>query len=337
MNRWVFVLIIWILSCLSFSTLTVDRLRSVAVKFISFSVKKGLTTPEETDDRNLKMENYQLRSQLDLVYTWLNSEKYLSEQIATFRSIGQGSEVAERRAEEIKSLLQKKTMASLGRIIYRDPGSWSSTCWIDVGEENNVALGKSIIAKNSPVISGSSLVGVVEYVGKRQSRVRLITDSSLKTAVRAVRGSIRERDVSLLAQMLQDRLSKHPMKETLLEFQKNLPIKWEDGFFAKGEISGTSAPYFRSLKPTLKGVGFNYNFADEEGASRNTDKAILQENDLLITSGLDGIFPPGLHVGKVTTVKPLKPGACFYDLEASPSAGDLSDLTFVYVLPSVSE
>jgi hypothetical protein len=137
--------------------------------------------------------------------------------------------------------------------------------------------------------------------------------------------------------MLQDRLTQHPLKETLSEFQKTLTIKWEDGFFAKGEISGTSAPYFRSLRPTLKGVGFNYNFADDEGISKGTDKAILQENDLLITSGLDGIFPPGLHVGKVRAIKPLKPGACFYDLEASPSAGDLSDLTFVYVLPPVSE
>jgi hypothetical protein len=122
-----------------------------------------------------------------------------------------------------------------------------------------------------------------------------------------------------------------------LEFQKSLKVKWEDGFFAKGEISGTSAPYFRALKSTLKGIGFNYNFADEEGPSRGADKAILQENDLLITSGLDGIFPPGLHVGRVTAIKTLKPGACFYDLEATASAGDLSDLTFVYVLPPVSE
>ncbi len=111
-------------------------------------------------------------------------------------------------------------MAALGRIIYRDPSAWSSTCWIDAGEENNALLGKTIIAKNSPVISGSALVGVIEFVGKRQSRVRLITDSSLKTAVRAVRGAVAERDISLLTQMLQDRLQKHPFKQTLQEFKQ---------------------------------------------------------------------------------------------------------------------
>jgi cell shape-determining protein MreC len=293
--------------------------------------------PGESDSNNLKMENYQLRSQLDLVYNWLNSEKYLSEQIEMFRTLGMSSELVKRRSEEMKSLLQKKTMAALGRIIYRDPSAWSSTCWIDAGEENNALLGKTIIAKNSPVISGSALVGVVEYVGKRQSRVRLITDSSLKTAVRAVRGSVAERDISLLTQMLQDRLRRHPFKQTLQEFKQTLKVGWEDGYFAKGEISGTSAPYFRSLQPILKGIGFNCNFEDMDSPARDLKAGILRENDLLITSGLDGIFPPGLQVGRVINIKPLRPGGFSYDLEATPSAGDLADLTFVYVLPPVSD
>jgi rod shape-determining protein MreC len=174
-------------------------------------------------------------------------------------------------------------------------------------------------------------------VGKRQSRVRLITDSNLKTAVRAVRGSIAERDISLLAQMLEGRLKKHPFKQTLHQFQQSLKVNWEDGYFAKGEISGTSAPYFRSLQPVLKGIGFNCNFADAENPALDLKAAILQENDLLITSGLDGIFPPGLHVGRVTHVKPLHTGGFSYDLEADASAGDLADLSFVYILPPVSD
>ena len=198
------------------------------------------------------MENYQLRSQLDLVYHWLNSEKYLSEQIAMLKTLGLNSEMAKKRSEEMKALLQKKTMAALGRVIYRDPSSWSSICWIDAGEENNALLGKTIIAKNSPVISGCALVGVVEYVGKRQSRVRLITDSNLKTAVRAVRGSIAERDISLLAQMLEGRLKKHPFKQTLHQFQQSLKVNWEDGYFAKGEISGTSAPLLSFVAACVK-------------------------------------------------------------------------------------
>ncbi len=337
MNRSIFILVLLLLSFLSFSPATIDRLRSKAVAILPSSLKRNRSVPGESDSNNLKMENYQLRSQLDLVYNWLNSEKYLSEQIEMFKTLGMGGEVVKRRSEEMKSLLQKKTMAALGRIIYRDPSAWSSTCWIDAGEENNVLLGKTIIAKNSPVISGSALVGVVEYVGKRQSRVRLITDSSLKTAVRAVRGSVAERDISLLIQMLQDRLRKHPFKQTLQEFKQTLKVGWEDGYFAKGEISGTSAPYFRSLQPILKGIGFNCNFEDTDSPARDLKAGILRENDLLITSGLDGIFPPGLHVGRVINIKPLKPGGFSYDLEAMPSAGDLADLTFVYVLPPVSD
>jgi len=334
-NRSIFILVIFLLSLLGFSAITVDRLRLTAVKWLPWKAKIAL--PEESNVQNLKMENYQLRTQLDLVYNWLSSEKYLADQVALFRTMGQAPDVTKRRIDEIKSLLQKKAMAALGRVIYRDPSSWSSTCWIDVGEENNRSLGQSIIAKNSPVISGSSLVGVVEYVGKRQSRVRLITDSSLKIAVRAVRGSVSEREIALLTQMLGERLKKHPLKQTLLEFEKTLPVRWEDGYFAKGEISGTSGPYLRSLRPTLKGIGFNYNFADLEGSSRDLNSGILQERDLLLTSGLDGVFPPGLQVGTVTEIKPLQPGAYAFDLEASPSAGDIADLAFVYVLPSTSD
>lgn len=337
MNRSIFVLIILLLSLLSFSPAVVSKLRSKTLGLLSLPLKGRKYIPEESDENRLKMENYQLRSQLELVYSWLGSEKTFSAQIDQLRNLGFGSEIAKRRLEELKSLLQKKTMAAFGRIIYRDPSSWSSTCWIDAGEENNSLAGKTIIAKNSPVISGAALVGVVEYVGKRQSRVRFITDSSLKTAVRAIRGSIAERDTALLTQMLAERIKKHSFKESLLEFQKTLKISWEDGYFAKGEISGTSAPYFRSLKPILKGIGFNCNFADSEGPAQDLRAGILQENDLLITSGLDGVFPPGLNVGIVTHVKPLRAGAFSYDLEAVPAAGDLADLTFVYVLPPVSE
>ncbi len=78
-------------------------------------------------------------------------------------------------------------------------------------------------------------------------------------------------------------------------------------------------------------------FEDIDGPARDLKAGILRENDLLITSGLDGIFPPGLHVGRVINIKPLKPGGYSYDLEATPSAGDLADLTFVYVLPPVSD
>ena len=51
-------------------------------------------------------------------------------------------------------------------MVFREPSSWSSAFWIDVGERQNKALGKNIVAKNSPVLFGTSIVGVVEYVGE---------------------------------------------------------------------------------------------------------------------------------------------------------------------------
>jgi len=303
------------------------------------------STVDVQEIKSLALENHQLRTQLGLVYEWIASEKRLQEQAELFRLCGKDStesrEFVQRRSNEMKALLQKQTMAAFGRIVYRDPGSWNSSCWIDVGEENNLSLGQQIIAKNSPVVSGSSLVGVVEYVGKKQSRVRFITDSSLKTAVRAVRGSPLDRQIASLTQNLAEQLKKQPdvkpeQLAALSVIQKGLPIRWEDSYLAKGEISGSSASYFRSLKSTLKGVGFNCDFKDEEGPARDLRSEILHEGDLLVTSGLDGLFPPGLKVAIVTKVELLRPGAFAYQLEATANAGDLADLASVYVLPPVS-
>lgn len=104
-------------------------------------------------------------------------------------------------------------------------------------------------------------------------------------------------------------------------------------FFAKGELCGSSAIYFRSLSSTLKGTGFNCDFKDVEGPARYLRSDILKVGDLLVTSGLDGVFPPGLKVAIVTKVSPLQAGAFAYDLEATPVAQDLADLTSVFVLP----
>ncbi|HEY4255565.1 MAG TPA: rod shape-determining protein MreC [Chlamydiales bacterium] len=290
--------------------------------------------------QSLQLENHQLRSQLELLYEWLSSEKYFKEQKETF---GEGVP-KEKRSKEIKDLLQQEAKALFGRIIYRDPSAWSSSVWINIGEENNISYGQTIVAKNSPVVSGACLVGVVEYVGKQESRVRLITDSGLKTAVRAVRGSIQERETVALIHQLKERLQKHPewkndsALENLRKLEAKIPIGWKDTYLAKGEVHGSSSPYFRTLKSHLKGIGFNCEFPDEEGPMRDLRTgAIIQEGDLLLTSGLDGVFPPGLKVAVVNRIEPLREGAFSYELEATPAAGNLSDISSVFVLPPVSQ
>lgn len=197
------------------------------------------------------------------------------------------------------------------RVIFRSPNSWFSSLWINVGERDNERLKNQSIGKNSPVLIGNSIIGVIDYLGKQQSRVRLITDSALTPSVRALR---------------RDNEQVH--------------------YLAKGELRGAGKPLFRSNGNLLFGIGFNYDFSDDKGPSRdlrtgeafeNKDKyktiPLLKVNDLLVTTGMDGVFPPDLPVAKITKIYPLKEGDYYYELEAIPACGNLDDISLVFVLP----
>ncbi len=196
-------------------------------------------------------------------------------------------------------------------VIFRSPSTWNSSLWINLGTAYNEKAGKTVVAKNSPVLYGRSLVGVIDYVGLKQSRVRLITDSGLAPSVRAMR------------------------------LQGNRAY-----LLAKGELHGSSQPLWRKEPHLLKGIGFNYDFADAEGPPRDlrTGKAhdstqqlpalpLIQVNDRLVTTGMDGVFPKGLEVAIVTKVSPLNEGDYYYEIEARPSAGELDRLSYLFLIP----
>ncbi len=175
--------------------------------------------------------------------------------------------------------------------------------------------------------------------------------------MRAVRGSSQNREISQQIQALSSRIGKRedlfssPVeKERILSELERLKAKigtsWEDGYLAKGELHGSSAPFWRARSPKLKGVGFNYDFADAEGPSRDLKMGristssgsgaaipLLKEGDLLVTSGLDGIFPPGLLVGTVDSIGPLKEGGYAYEIEAEPRVSHLNHLQTLFILP----
>jgi len=197
------------------------------------------------------------------------------------------------------------------RVIFRSPNTWYSSFWINLGSEDNENKEMPLIARNSPVLIGTSIIGVIDYVGDRQSRVRLITDSGLSPSVRVLR------------------------KEHNQVF-----------YLAKGELRGASDPLWRSNGQTLQGIGFNYDFADEKGPARDLrsgeavkdrnqfpSKQLIQAKDLLVTTGMDGVFPPDLQVATVTKIYPLKEGDYYYEIEAEPTAGKFDDLSLVFVLP----
>jgi rod shape-determining protein MreC len=312
----------------------------------------------------LSQENQLLHSQIENVREWLLHEDRIQEQVARYKILSQTNftdvfwkEFFTRRSQELCRALDLQICSLPAKVIFREPASWSSTVWINLGEKDNEKLNKKIIGKNSPVLLGTSIVGVVEYVGQYQSRVRLITDSRLTPSVRACRGNEQNRyllehleSLMFALELREDLFNSSEesagLSQHLHRLKKSLLQRSGDFYLAKGELHGTSLPLWRSRSQVLKGIGFNYDFPDDEGPARDLRSgepydlsrkkeliSLLRPGDLLVTTGLDGVFPPGFRVGIVSTVQTLKEGASSYEIEAVSTAGNLDELTYIFVLP----
>lgn len=318
----------------------------------------------EEDKQRLQLENQLLEIEVAYLQEQLHEQLLISSQIAQIAPFmpAETKELAadyQRALQNIFKAMQKRIHAVPARVIFRSFDTWNSFLWINKGNSINRDLQATVIAKNSPVVIGKAIVGIIDYVGEHQARVRLISDSNLTPSIRASRGG--EHDL-LLSEQIEGLL--HQMR-----YKKNLPISSEDQtrlsqllqqlkqnlqpfkkscYLAKGKLLGSvfSAKLGQSIY--LKGMGFNYDFNDEEGESRDlrsgkpTQQAqaeaipILKLNDILITTGMDGIFPPGFQVAIVSHIGLLKEGDYFYDLEARPIAGPLEELSLVFVLPPLT-
>lgn len=242
------------------------------------------------------------------------------------------------------------------RVIFRSPSTWNSSLWINIGSEANEAYSQPIIAKNSPVLLGDSIVGVVDYVGKHQSRVRLITDSGLVPSVRVARGHEQNKAVAesvsdlisyvnAHSELFENSQEKLMLENALRSLRQKLFEKKHTWYLAKGEIRGQSHPLWRTDAHLLRGSGFNYDFEDDYGPARDLRSGeskgtikdfktlpLVKVHDLLVTTGMDGVFPPGLKVAVVTKIDLLREGDYAFELEAKPTVGNLDDLTLVYVI-----
>lgn len=311
----------------------------------------------------LRIKNQCLQQEITRLEELLQQEYLLEAKLllaqGALQELEEGDAFFKRRREELKNILSLQIQAIPAEVIFRGISLWNSSLWVNVGSEENKKLGREVIAKNSPVVVGLSLVGVVDYVGKHQSRVRLITDAGLRPSVRASRGYVQNQHLawhidSLLASLRvrEDLFANRTDNEILIQnleiLQSRIKKTSEKWLLAKGELHGGSLPLWRSNGQLLQGVGFNYDFEDEEGPSRDLrtgkpylslDDALsvplLKVNDLLVTTGMDGVFPPGLHVAEVVHIDTLKEGSYTYELIAKPTAGHLDNLATVFVLPPV--
>lgn len=266
---------------------------------------------------DLELENLLLKNALSDLQDVLSSERSLEKQWKWYREETADSSIdylRYLRKEIVQPLIQRQLQGTPAQVIYRSPEYWSNSLWIDIGSTRNSSAKRLAVAKGSPVVIGTTVVGVVDHVEAERSRVRLITDPGVIPSVRVMR------------------------------MDKDRPL-----FLAKGELRGSVKTSWRQRSAILKGTGFNYDYADEEGPARdlrtgdpvkslgNLQKTpLIQEGDLLITSGMDGIFPKGLRVAQVSSIQLLREGDYYYEIEATSCLEHFDDLHVVYVLPPIS-
>jgi rod shape-determining protein MreC len=338
--------------------------REKAFFLLSVPPKKAdVSKSDFAELESLHRENQQLQRQIENLRQWLLQEDRLEEQMQRIKSIdlsaveGEKKSFFARRHKQMTHLLTMQTKAAFARVIFREPCCWSSFIWINVGKKTNKLLQEELVAKGSPVVIGNSLVGVVEEVFEARSKVRLVTDANLAISVRALRGErqqeiLKEKlgAISFLLQTKSDLFSSKKEQEDFFSTLQKISSKLsssKDQYLAKGELHGFSQPLWRSRGGILQGIGFNYDFSDDEGSARDLrtgevlfgkkDRAvpILQEEDLLVTTGLDGVFPPGLEVATVFEISCLREGECSYHIKAKSVISDLNELETVFVLPSL--
>lgn len=261
-----------------------DPLRGRVMQMLGRALPSGhlndLSSKEESLIKAFELENTQLRERV------FDLEQLLA------------------MTQPTSAFLAASVGAHMARVIYRSPGFWDSCCWI-----RGTPSEKKAFVKNSPVVFGNTLIGIIDLETPDQSRVRLITDPELVVSVRAIRNGL---------------------------------------FLAKGELCGSPHPVSRTRGTKLTGAGFHYDFADAEGPARDLRTGqpvghpdapaipLLAIGDILVTTGMDGLFPKGLQVATVVAISALQEGDYFYNLEAESLVSSLDTLTFVSVLPPIN-
>ena len=309
----------------------------------SFSIKEYQEKIHQLEAREVLLKN-----KIEFVKDMVLSDSRLQKRLEELRQIiSESLEDNTQKTRYLAKLLQQELTAIPGKVIFREPLLWNNFLWINLGKMQNKEMGEEIIAKDSPVVVGNKVLGVIEEVHETRSKVRLLTDPSLNISVRVTRG--REQNLSLLESVeeLWHQLDVRPdliegeMTQTALrELQKSLLQDVGNYPLAKGILQGSNSSLWRLPAHILQGFGFNYEFSDEEGEKidlRSQNPSIIRIGDLLITTGFDGVFPKGLVTATVVAVEPLNPGDIFYKIRARAAIENIHEIEFIQVLPAVSK
>lgn len=310
----------------------------------SFSIKEY-----QNRIHQLETQEVLLKNKIDFVKELVLSDSRLQKRMEELRQIDPQNKNCSnnRRQIYLARLLERELKAIPAKVIFREPMLWNNFLWINVGQLQNSELGETVITKNSPVVVGNKVLGVIEEVHPTRSKVRLLTDPSLAISVRVSRGKEQNMAIQENIEELQcslevrpDLLEANSAQTVLQQLQKSLMKDIGNDYLAKGILQGSNSSLWRLPAHILQGVGFNYEFSDEEGEKidlRSQSPPIVRIGDLLITTGFDGLFPKGLVTATVVAVEPLHPGDIFYKLRARAAIENIHEIEFVQVLPAVSE
>lgn len=328
---------------------TFTALQSIYNKIYFFSHPSSFSIKEYQEKiHQLEAREVLLKNKIEFVKDMVLSDSRLQKRLEELRQIiSESLEDNTQKTRYLAKLLQQELTAIPGKVIFREPLLWNNFLWINLGKMQNKEVGEEIIAKDSPVVVGNKVLGVIEEVHETKSKVRLLTDPSLNISVRVTRG--REQNLSLLESVeeLLHRLDVRPdliegevTQTALRELQKSLLQDVGNYPLAKGILQGSNSSLWRLPAHILQGFGFNYEFSDEEGEKidlRSQNPPIIRMGDLLITTGFDGVFPKGLVTATVVAVEPLNPGDIFYKIRARAAIENIHEIEFIQVLPAVSK
>lgn len=314
-------------------------------------VSKPVTKIEEARVKieELQLENHLLKEMVSQLKEDQMSDRVFSHQIERLLEMKEISlketTLAQSFARQFKDLAHRinhQMRFIRAKIIFREPGTWGSYCWIDRG----YASREGVLAINSPVVLGENLVGVIDFVGKNKSRVQLITDSRLPVSVQVTRGaesnllllrylSRLQEGLVHLSQLSIDARQQQQFFDLIDQIKKELSKSVGDRYFAKGELFGSSFSLFRKKKNILRGIGFNCDFGQTE--ELKLEEQSIQLGDLLVTTGFDGVFPKGLHVAIVSSIDPVNEGDIATNIAAMTTIPNLGEIQYVEVLPPIKQ